>query len=153
MRTLIVFATKHGTTAACANLLAKQLDGERPLPSELCSGQLSAEDLPAFSGHAVHGWRLALQQVHLRSWPRRRKKRSGDSAVPGDSGEFGIAEMNKMTDPIRLLPTSSGKACRCGRQSRVNWSGPDEYSSGELDLAHSPDRNPDQGLNSRSSGG
>lgn len=28
MRTLIVFATKHGTTAACANLLAKQLDGE-----------------------------------------------------------------------------------------------------------------------------
>ena len=28
MRTLIVFATKHGTTAACVNLLAKQLDGE-----------------------------------------------------------------------------------------------------------------------------
>jgi len=28
MRTIIVFAAKHGTTAACANLLAKQLDGE-----------------------------------------------------------------------------------------------------------------------------
>lgn len=44
MRTLIVFATKHGTATACAHLLAKQLDGE----VSLC--QLGKQPVPPLDG-------------------------------------------------------------------------------------------------------